>query len=139
MLALQSGKYYWWFSDFKVGKNKSHSCGDVWHQSQGIMVWIELCLVHRPSWFSKGVEACVNCVCFGCWGVTFNKCVFAFGTPRPCQDGVKLLKYFLWSLEVLSQVVVSILRIISKKVRFSVCFAYFFILNKIINLRIHPC
>lgn len=47
---------------------------------------------------------------------------------------------FLWSLEVLSQLVVSISRIISKKVRFLVCFAYFFILSsKISNLRMHTC
>lgn len=47
---------------------------------------------------------------------------------------------FLWSLELFSQLVVSISRIISKKVRFLLCFAYFFILHsKIINLRIHNC
>lgn len=34
-------------------------------------------------------------VWFGCWGVTFNKCVFAYGAPRPHQDGLKRLKYQL--------------------------------------------
>lgn len=128
------------FYDFKVGKDKSHSCGDVWHQSWRIVVWIHLCSVHRSSCFSKGVEACVDCVWCGCWGVIFNKYVFAYGTPRPCQDGVKRLKYWL---SLVSGSILSTSGINFKnnlQERFLVCFAYFFILSsKIINLRMHTC